>query len=283
MEAVNIDGLINVLNFAASSGADFLHLVSTAYVAGRKAGLCPEEPAESLSFTNIYEETKCRGEWVAQEICRRAGIGLAIYRPSIVYGDSQTGRSLSFNALYHPIRTLQFLRKVYEEDILKKGGTKAASIGVRISTDGIVHFPLRIEVGGNGGINLVPIDFFVDAFRALMTEARDGDFFHIAGENLTPISALINYTENYLKIEGLRACRPEQMAETPRNALESLFAHYMETYGPYMQEERIFTAERSRPILQRWGIVCPEFDETIFTQCMSFAVSVDWGAKLQVR
>ncbi|MGA2404061.1 MAG: SDR family oxidoreductase [Syntrophobacteraceae bacterium] len=280
VEAVNVNGLSNVLNFAASSGAGFLHLVSTAYVAGRKSGRCPEEPAEPVSYTNVYEETKCRGEWVAQEICRRAGIGLAVYRPSIVYGDSQTGRSLSFNSLYHPVRTLQFLRKVYEKDILERGGAKAASIGIRMSRDGVIHFPLRIEVGGNGGINLVPINFFVDAFQALMAEARDGDFFHIVSESLTPISELIDYTENFLKLEGLRACQPEQMAETPRNAVERLFAHYTETYGPYMKDERIFTAERSRHIIQRRGIVCPEFEENVFNRCMAYAVSVDWGAKL---
>lgn len=280
VEAVNVGGLLNALNFAASSGAGFLHLVSTAYVAGRRAGRCPEGPAGTLSFTNVYEETKCRGEWLAQEICRQAGMGLAVYRPSIVYGDSRTGRSLSFNALYHPVRTVDFLRKVYEKDILKKGGTKAASIGIRMIRDGVIHFPLRVEVGGNGGINLIPIDFFVEAFHALMAEARDGDFFHIVSEAPTPITDIIAYTENLLNIEGLRACAPEELVDAPRNPVESIFAHYMETYGPYMKDERHFTTERSGPILQRRGIVCPEFDETVFTRCMNFAISVDWGAKL---
>jgi nucleoside-diphosphate-sugar epimerase len=280
VEAVNLGGLTNVLEFAGGVGASFFHLVSTAYVAGRTAGGCPEEPTKPESFNNVYEETKCTGEWLAREACRRTGVGLAVYRPSIVYGHSQTGRSLTFNAIYYPIRTVVFLRKIFEKDILEKRGAKAVSLGIEKDSDGILHFPLRIEVGGKGGVNLVPIDYFVDAFLALMTEARDGDIFHIVSETPKPVAEIIGYTEKLFGLTGLRAAETEEFAVRQKNAIEQLFAHYMEAYGPYMRDERTFTTEHSRPILEDRGIACPDLREAVFARCMTYAISMDWGARL---
>ncbi len=64
-------------------------------------------------------------------------IHLSIIRPSIVYGDSQSGRSLKFNALYFPIRSAQSIRDIYLNDIHNNGGIKAAKNGIYIDKDGL--------------------------------------------------------------------------------------------------------------------------------------------------
>ena len=132
VEAVNADGLAHVLDFARESGAYSFHHVSTAFVAGKTSGPCPEGPVTAREFTNVYEETKGRGETLVTEACGEAGLGLTIYRPSIVYGDSRTGRSLLFNAVYYPVRAAVFLKELYEKDIRERGGKKAAEAGVRL-------------------------------------------------------------------------------------------------------------------------------------------------------
>ena len=86
VEAVNLDGLRHVLDLAERSRCRRFHFISTAYVAGINSGHCLEELVRPAAFTNVYEETKCRAEWLASERCAKAGLRLSIYRPSIVYG-----------------------------------------------------------------------------------------------------------------------------------------------------------------------------------------------------
>lgn len=167
VEAVNIGGLRNVLDFAARGRTVFFHHVSTAFVAGKRTGLCREEWVESGEFTNVYEESKARGEILARDLCQREGIRLNVYRPSVVYGDSRTGRTLRFNALYFPVKAAVFLRDIYLADIRERGGRKASELGIRMKENGHLFMPIRIEVGREGGINLVPIDHFVDVFMAI--------------------------------------------------------------------------------------------------------------------
>jgi hypothetical protein len=163
---------------------------------------------------------------MAREFTRQTGLGLAVYRPSIVYGHSRNGRSLSFNAVYYPVRMVLFLKKIYEKDILEKGGEKAAALAIHKDGGGLLHLPLRIEVGSQGGINLVRIDFFVDAFCALMARARDGDIFHIVSDEPKPIAEIIDHVGKQFGLTGFRPCRPEEFIKGPKNGLEQLFALY---------------------------------------------------------
>jgi nucleoside-diphosphate-sugar epimerase len=280
VEAVNGGGLANVLDFARRSGAYFFHQVSTAFIAGKMAGLCPEELAAPGAFWNAYEETKCRGEHAAAAACREAGLGLAIYRPSIVYGDSRTGRSRLFNAVYFPVRTALFFKDLYEKDIRERGGRKAAEMGVRLGPDGSLHLPLRIEVAPQGGLDLIPVDHFTAAFLALMEGAPEGGIFHITNGRPTRVEDIIDYGSRLFHLTGIRACGEEEFKARPRNPLETLYEHYVEAYGPYMRDMRVFDSTRSRPLLERRGLVCPEFTYEIFARCMTYAVEAGWGARL---
>jgi len=280
VEAANIDGLRNVLDFASESACFFFHHLSTAYVAGRREGLCREELLETGDFTNVYEETKARGERLVSDRCRSAGIRLNIYRPSIVYGDSKTGRSLLFNALYYPVKTTVFLRDLYEADILKRGGRRAAAIGVRRESDGSIYLPIRLEVERGEGINLIPIDHFVAAFAAIREGGPEGGIFHIVNPGQTTMGDLIDYTRRLFNIRGIEPCRPENFGSGPRNAIEMLFGNYLEAYGPYMRDKRTFAMDNARDILAAKGIACPAFDFEIFSRCMKYAVAVDWGGRL---
>jgi len=280
VEAVNKGGLANVLDFARESGAYFFHHVSTAFVAGKTAGLCPEELVAPREFWNAYEETKCRGEHAAASACGEAGLGLTVYRPSIVYGDSRTGRSRLFNAVYFPVRTALFTKDLYEKDIRERGGKKAAEMGVRLEPGGSIHLPLRIEVAGRGGLDLIPVDYFTAAFLALMEGATGGGIFHITNGRAKRVEDIVDYSCRLFHMTGIKACGPEEFKERPRNPLEELYDHYVEAYGPYMRDTRVFETAKSQFFLERQGLVCPEFDFEIFARCMNYAVETGWGAHL---
>ena len=280
IEAANIEGLRNVLDFAVRAGCVFFHHVSTAYAAGRRSVRCPEDWVEAGPFTNVYEETKARGEILARDVCRREGIRLNVYRPSIVTGDSRTGRTLRFNALYFPVKAAVFLRDIYLADIRERGGKRAAGLGIRLEEDGTVFMPLRIEAGREGGINLVPIDHCVNVFRAVREGGLDGGIYHIVNPRSTGIGELVAYAQRFFRIGGLEACGPEDFAARPRNALETLYDSYLEAYRPYMQDVRTFDVANTAAILGSQGPACPEFGYDVFARCMSYAVETDWGTKI---
>ncbi len=280
IESINVEGARYILDFAARGRCTIFHLVSTAYVAGRTSGLCREELARPTGFTNIYEETKCRAEWLVTQSCREAGIRLSIYRPSIVYGDSETGRSLIFNALYYPVRTAVFLRRLYEADIRERGGRRALEMGVHLDGDGWMFMPIRMTVGEGGGISLVPVDFFVRAFAAIWEEAPDGGIFHIVNPRLKKIRDIIGYATRLFRIRGIEAVEHFDRDRPSRNALETVFDSYLEAYNAYIRDMRVFDLRNAGPILERRGLRCPELNYAVFSRCMTYAVDVDWGAKL---
>ena len=280
VEASNIDGLRNILEFAVRCGCDVFHHVSTAYVAGRRTGPCAEEWVEAGPFTNVYEETKARGEIMARDVCRREGIRLNVYRPTIVYGDSRTGRTLRFNALYFPVRAAIFLRDIYLADIRERGGRKAAELGIRLTEAGGLVMPIRIEVAREGGINLVPVDHCVRVFMAVMEDELEGGIYHIANPRSTRIEDIVAFAKRHFRLGGVETCGPEAFASHPKNALEVLYDSYLEAYRPYMQDLRIFEIKNAAPALQRRGLECPEFSYEVFTRCMDYALETNWGAEL---
>jgi len=280
VEAANVGGLRNVLDFAARSGCVFFHHVSTAFVAGRRTGICREEWVESGTFTNVYEETKAGGEILARDVCRREGIRLNVYRPSIVYGDSRTGRTLRFNALYYPVKAAVFLRDIYLADIRERGGRKASELGIRMKENGHLFMPIRIEVGREGGINLVPIDHCVDVFMAILEDCLEGGIYHIVNSRATRIEDIVAQAKNLFRLDGVETCRPEAFAARPKNALETLFDTYLDPYRTYMQDLRTFEIKNAAPVLERHGLVCPEFNYDVFARCMTYAVETGWGTRL---
>ncbi len=282
VEEVNGHGLGEVLEFARLSRAHFFHHLSTAYVAGRRTGACPEELVTETQFYNAYEETKCRGEHAVVAACDEAGLRWSIYRPSIVYGDSRTGRSLLFNAVYYPVRMALMIRDFCERDFRESGGKRAAEMGVRLADDRSMTLPLRIPVADEGGLNLVPVDYFVDALLTLMDEGKGGGIYHIVNPDLKRVEDIIAYASRLFGLRGIAPCSPEEFDQVPRTALETLFDQYLEVYKPYMLDTRAFSTLRSRSILEARGLTCPDFDFENFRRCMTFAVEMGWGAKLPV-
>ena len=277
VEKANIENFRNLLGFAAKGRCTFLHLVSTAYAAGKKKGTCPAEWIETSKFNNVYEETKHRAEKLAFEACEKAGIGLKIYRPSIVYGNSRTGKTLRFNAVYYPVRILVFLRNLFMKDILDRNAENAREMGIYLDGNRKVHLPVRIETVFSGGINLIPVDYFTRAFTAIMENREVGGIFHIVNAELKPIAEIITYIQKFFHIKGIQAVSPEAFDLNPPSRLDILFNRYTEAYRPYMRDERIFESSGTEAILKEKRIVCPDFDYAVFSRCMRFALASDWG------
>lgn len=140
---VNLEGTKNVNDFVRSiKNLKRYNYISTCYVAGKRVGEIREDELEhDAGFRNHYEETKYLAEMEVEKL--KADLPITIFRPSVVVGDSQTGETAKYDGIYYLIKYL----------------LKAPML-------------LRVVNVGNQNVrlNLVPVDFVVDAIAAL---ARD--------------------------------------------------------------------------------------------------------------
>jgi thioester reductase-like protein len=138
----NTEGTRNVLTFAErTSKLVRFDYVGTAYVAGGREGLVREDELDmGQHFSNSYERTKMEAETLVRAFGTRHPT--SIHRPSIVVGDSKTGETTSFEGMY---QTVGLFKAAYSK-------------GVRVA----------LPADPNTQIDIVPIDYVVDALFALM-------------------------------------------------------------------------------------------------------------------
>jgi thioester reductase-like protein len=142
---INVEGTHNVNALARSiKNLHRYNYVSTCYVAGKREGLILETELEhDAGFRNFYEETKYLAEIAVEKL--KSEMPISIYRPSVVVGDSATGETSKYDGIYYLIL---YLRK----------------------------FPPLLSLFniGNRGVrlNLVPVDFVVNAIAALSADER---------------------------------------------------------------------------------------------------------------
>jgi Putative dehydrogenase domain of multifunctional non-ribosomal peptide synthetases and related enzymes len=274
----NVASLKGILDFAEDSKADFFHYISTAYVAGTGVTYCKEILSSAKTFTNVYEESKAAAENIISRFCQKNSITLSIIRPSIVYGDSQTGRSLKFNALYFPIRSAQSIRDIYLNDLNNNGGIKAAKNGIYIDKDGYLFLPLKIYLPEEGDLNIIPVDYFVNATIKIIENCSQGGIYHLTNNLPTTMKIVAKYYEQLMKVRGVEIIYGLQPDNLLRNPAEELFDRFIEPYRPYLSDNRVF--DRTNTRLATDNLNPPEFTYEIFKTCMEYAITVNWGQSI---
>jgi thioester reductase-like protein len=158
---VNVEGTRNLLELAEGCGAlrRFNHL-STAFVSGDRVGVIMEDELDAgQGFHSAFEETKAQAERLVRKA--RARVKATVYRPSAVVGDSKTGEIDRFDGPY------------------------ALALLLAGSPRGL---PLPLPGNGVAPLNVVPIDFVLDALWKLSEDPRaEGMTFHLVDPH--PMSA----------------------------------------------------------------------------------------------
>jgi thioester reductase-like protein len=246
--ATNRDGAAHVLDFARraqdAGGLRRLHHLSTAYVIGNRAGVLSEDDVPAApEFRNTYEQTKWESERLLAP--EEADVPSTCYRPSIIVGDSQTGRSLHFRVLYDPMRW------VYSGKI---------SI-----------LPCRPDVR----LDVVPVDYVCDALLTLGARAdTEGQIYHLtcgpegAMSIAEIVEAAVAEANRYHREIGADRIEPPVIASPEaidggtaeeRERAEALFQlgrAVMGSHVPYMLTEQLFDPARARAALHDDGIEC---------------------------
>jgi thioester reductase-like protein len=115
-----VEPILEILKLARSTAKlQKVDAVSTIGVAGKMPGMIPERRLmEPREFHNNYERAKAEAEELLWEAIDE-GMPISIHRPSMVVGDSQSGRIIQFQVFYH---ICEFLSGVRTHGVLPRLG-----------------------------------------------------------------------------------------------------------------------------------------------------------------
>jgi len=235
---VNVEGTRNVNRFASSlPRLRHYHYVSTCYVAGKRTGIIHEnELRHSAGFRNHYEETKYLAEVEVEEL--KSELPITIHRPSVVCGDSKTGETVKYDGIYYLIRY-----------ILKRPSLLSA-----------------VNIGNSAvSLNLVPVDFVVDAMWALARESLAiGRTVQLADPNPLTTRELFNAIARTLAGREALATLPASLVESSLMlSVSPRMSGLPHSAVPYFFLKQTYDTAQAQQLLASRGISCPPFQSYV--------------------
>jgi nucleoside-diphosphate-sugar epimerase len=205
---INVDGTRAILELARKAGARrFVH-VSTAYVSGTHSGEFTEEML-GTHFRNTYEQTKCEAERIVGQV---TGMEIAIARPSIVMGESDSGWTPVFNVLYWPLRA--FARGLFA----------------------------RVPAKPDGRVDVVPVDYVADGIFKLIESDHTGRFNLVSGTEASTC-------EELAELACAHFDRPRPPFVGTGEFGDAAADEHGAVYLPYFDMDVVFDDTRTRELL----------------------------------
>lgn len=218
-----------------------LDVVSTVGVWGRAPGTMPERPLpEVASFHNTYEQAKAEAERLVW--AEGAGLPVTVHRPSMVVGETGSGRVIHFQIFYH---LCEFL-----------SGTRTYGI---------------MPTLGSTRLDIVPVDWVAAAIDwSSRNPQTAGAIFHLCSgpEASIPLGELQRWVRRAWQHHGLRVPR---LHTIDHRLLERLVPFIGAVAGAkarralralppvlaYLAESQAFDNERSQTALADAGLPLP--------------------------
>ncbi|HEX5682763.1 MAG TPA: SDR family oxidoreductase [Ideonella sp.] len=237
----------NVIDMATASMEhgrfNKVEFLSTVGVAGRRPGVLPEECVKGArSFHNTYEQAKSEAEDLACAAVER-GLPLTIHRPSMVVGDSRTGRIVHFQVFYHLVEFLSGRR----------------TFGVFPSLDA-------------ASLDVVPVDYVAAAIACSSTmSSYAGRILHLCSgsEHAVGLTVLQETVRTCLLARGerlprrrflprrvFRAALPLLRTTAPASLRKAIGA--LPILLDYLGGAQTFGCERTRALLEPEGLALPD-------------------------
>jgi nucleoside-diphosphate-sugar epimerase len=246
-QRINVQGTRNVNSFVRTlPHLRHHHHVSTCYVAGKREGQILEtELKHDAGFRNFYEESKYQAELEVEAL--KSELPVTIHRPAVVCGDSQSGETAKYDGVYFLIFYL----------LRWPGGLSLINIG-------------NHEVC----LNIVPIDFVVDAMSALACDDRAiGKTVQFADPDPLTTNQLFNAVAKSINGGRSRITAPKSwvyfLLRLPPSPKITGLPH---DAVPYFFVKQTYDTSNSRQLLEPHGITCPPFISYV-DQIVKFAES----------
>jgi nucleoside-diphosphate-sugar epimerase len=195
------------------------------------------------TFKNPYEESKCEAEMMIADAHAQGQVVASVYRPSIVIGDSKSGRATHFHGVYAFIRGLW---------------TALARMRRGLPQNAVVNLPLRLLGAERTTLNFVPIDYVVDGMVAIASSPDSiGGTYHLVNPFPTENRLWLPNICKVLGVEGIQLVSENSFLKTPMTRLEQIFQKQMAFYVQYLQGEPRFDCRRTLEALRNTSIQCP--------------------------
>jgi thioester reductase-like protein len=236
--SVNLQGTKNVNDFIRPmKNLRRYNYVSTCYVAGKRTGNILETDLDHKDgFRNFYEETKYLAEMEVEKLKKEFPV--TIFRPSVVVGDSETGETAKYDGIYYLIH---YLRKA-------------------------PHLLRMINVGNvKVRLNLVPIDFVVNAIAALGRDKRGvGKTIAIADPKPLTTAEIFDAIAVEMTDRKSEFCPPAGLTEWFLNTRVSPPITGLPHHGvPYFFLSQAYDTSVADELLKQHRISCPRFESYV--------------------
>src|ERR1051325_8631060 len=235
---VNVGGTRNVVELARSiKNLRQFHHVSTCYVAGKREGVILEtELKHNAGYRNFYEESKYLAELEVESA--KNELPITIHRPAVVCGDSQTGETGKYDGVYY-----------------------------------LIHYLLRwpsmlsmLNIGNHVvSLNLVPVDFVVDAMAALVFDERAiGKTLQLADPSPLTTNELFNAIAKSIDDHRSRITAPAKWVRfflmlPPSPRITGLPHHA----APSFFVKQVYDSAQAQALLASHNIRCPPFESYV--------------------
>jgi thioester reductase-like protein len=260
---INLAGTERALSIA-KQGVDGGRLrrfvyIGTSSVSGRRSDRVYEHELEmGQAFFNTYEQSKYESEMLVRSY--RDRFHTTVFRPSIVIGESKSGKTTLFNVIYLPLR------------LLHKGMIR--------------YVPAPPETL----LDLVPIDWAAEAMVTILKrEDSTGGTFHIAAgpdraAKLGDVAAhAVAYFDKHSPLREPRAAECITHEEFERRVAglqgtEALVMKQMDRLFDYLTLDRLFDTMNTDAFLEGSGIHFPLY-ETYADNILGYCIASNWGKK----
>lgn len=235
---VNAGGTRNVVALARTlPRLRQFHHVSTCYVAGKREGVILEtELRHDAGYRNFYEESKNLAEQEVDSV--KHELPVTIHRPAVVCGDSQTGETGKYDGVYYLINYL--LRWPSVLSLINIGNHEVS-------------------------LNLVPVDFVVDAMAALAFEDRAiGKTLQLADPSPLSTNQLFNAIATSIDGHRSKITAPASWVSfflmLPPSPRITGLPH---SAVPYFFVKQLYDSTQAQQLLAPHGIHCPPFQSYV--------------------
>lgn len=219
-----------------------LEYLSTVGVGGKSVASLPERPLrDTPQFHNTYEHAKFDAEqWLLRKM--EDGLPATVFRPSMVVGDTQTGKIIRFQVFYYLAAFLT--------------GQKTAGVLPNL---------------GDVRLDIIPVDYVARALVLSMSHPETrGKIFHLAsGPKSMTLARLSEFLREYEKRKGkrlpaIRSIPSSWMRKSlpwVRSLLPQKLRRSVDTlpyFLDYLKESQQFENQASDAFFSKLGLKLPE-------------------------
>jgi len=238
----NVKGTENVLEFAMGcknkGKLSRVNHISTTYVAGIAAGMFYENQLDvGQGFNNTYEQSKFEAELVVHNYIKK-GLDVTIFRPSVLTGDSISGKTSNFKMLYQPLHF--FAAELFD------------AVPVERATQE----------------NLIPVDSAAEAIYCVANEKDSKNkTCHICSTAPIELGHFIDVASNYFgfkkpELIPLKYFDMKRLTPTQKNLIEP--------YIPYFNYNTFFDSANANRILSQKGFRYPVMNDEFLIKLFRF-------------